>query len=142
MLLLLFKYLSLEDLTVVHNLAYPHMNLNSGINKFSMFMMEFIATWLLVFSIYLCGLVSTKPKDEVGSLTVGLTVGIAVASIAPYTGAALNPMRVFGPALCIGGLWDKDEYDYQWYLYFFAPMFGGMLAALMYRYILVYKRAY
>jgi len=102
--------------------------------------MEFLATWFLMFSIYLVGIVSTKPKDDLGGYIVGMTVGVGVATIAPYTGAALNPMRVFGPALVVGGLWDPEYAKYQWYLYLLAPMMGAALASIMYRLILVNKR--
>ena len=42
----------------------------------------------------------------------------------PYTGAALNPARVFGPALIFDCYWDTA------FVYIFAELFGGFLAAV------------
>lgn len=43
----------------------------------------------------------------------------------PYTGAALNPARVIGPALVFDCFWDTA------FLYIFGQLLGGFLAAVL-----------
>ena len=43
----------------------------------------------------------------------------------PLTGAALNPARVIGPALVFNCYWDTV------FVYIFAELFGGFLAAVI-----------
>ena len=50
----------------------------------------------------------------------------------PISGGAMNPARVFGPAV-IGGNWDSH------WLYWVAPISGGVLAALVYHHLLMPK---
>jgi hypothetical protein len=53
-----------------------------------------------------------------------------VLIIGPLTGAGLNPARWFGPAL-VSGEWNTPL------LYIFAPLVGGVLAAITYWYLFV-----
>jgi aquaporin TIP len=52
-------------------------------------------------------------------------IAFDILAFGPYTGAAMNPARWFGPALA-GGLWD------DWYVYIVGPLAGGVLAGLGY----------
>jgi glycerol uptake facilitator-like aquaporin len=48
----------------------------------------------------------------------------------PLTGAAMNPAREFGPALA-SGFWDN------WGVYWIGPILGGIVAALLYEYVIL-----
>ncbi len=50
----------------------------------------------------------------------------------PLTGASVNPARTFGPAL-ISGFW-----EFHW-LYWAAPILGGIIAGVLMNYIYVNK---
>ena len=52
---------------------------------------------------------------------MGLTVAIETLVAAPFTGAALNPARSFGPALATHH-WQNHG------VYWVGPLFGGVLA--------------
>jgi len=49
----------------------------------------------------------------------------------PFTGTSVNPARSIGPAIFTGG----DELGYLW-VFIFAPLVGGVLAALVSRFVL------
>ena len=55
-------------------------------------------------------------------MTLLLLVGL------PVTGASLNPARSTGPALFVGG-WALE----QLWLFWLAPIVGGLLGGLLYR---------
>jgi aquaporin Z len=63
----------------------------------------------------------------------GLAIGLALTSVhligIPLTGTSVNPARSLGPALIVGG----TSLSQVW-LFIVAPLVGGMVAALMYRY--------
>jgi len=62
----------------------------------------------------------------------GLSIGLALAFIhivgIPITGTSVNPARSLGPALLMGG----GAISQVW-LFWVAPLIGGVLAALMWR---------
>jgi MIP family channel proteins len=60
-------------------------------------------------------------------LAVGLAVTIGYLVGAPFTGAAMNPARAFGPDLAL--------LPHHWQnhgVYWVGPLFGGVLAAIVY----------
>src|SRR2546423_1109462 len=61
----------------------------------------------------------------IAGLEIGLTVTLDILCGGPYTGAAMNPARTFGPAVA-ANLW-KDHW-----VYWAGPMLGGALAGLVY----------
>ncbi|EGG18813.1 aquaporin-like protein [Cavenderia fasciculata] len=67
-------------------------------------------------------------------LGIGCAVYAGVAMLNPYTGGSLNPARSFGPAVL------SDTWHYH-YLYWFGPIAGGIVAALLWRFILSEKVA-
>ena len=91
---------------------------------------EFVLTFFLVFVIF--GTAIDRRAPKVGALFIGLTVTLAILMGGPITGAAMNPARHLGPALMGGGLQNI-------WLYWVAPLAGGIAAALVYHHTLEEK---
>ena len=64
----------------------------------------------------------------------GLAIGLALTAVhlvgIPLTGTSVNPARSLGPALIVGG----SALSQVW-VFIVAPLVGGGLAALIYRYL-------
>lgn len=84
---------------------------------------EAVLTFFLMFVIY--GSAVDSRAGYLGPLCIGLTVTLDILFGGPFTGAAMNPARTFGPAV-IGGLWDNH------FVYWVGPLLGGGLAGLIY----------
>ena len=65
------------------------------------------------------------PFNAVAGLAIGLTISIDVLFGGPFTGAAMNPSRAFGPQL-VGDHWANG---WVWYA---GPLLGATVAALAY----------
>jgi MIP family channel proteins len=96
-------------------------------NWLQSFVLETILTFILMFVILGSGLDRRAPIGFAG-LAIGLTVGLEAAFMGPITGASMNPVRSFGPAL-VGGIWQDH------WLYWVAPILGAQLAVFVYRYL-------
>jgi len=59
-------------------------------------------------------------------VAIGFTLGLNVMFGGAITGGSLNPARSFGPALVMG------NFAYHW-VYWVAPIVGGLIAAGLYR---------
>jgi MIP family channel proteins len=92
---------------------------------------EAVLTFFLVFVVYGSAVDERAPK--IGGLAIGLTVALDILFGGPFTGAAMNPARTFGPAL-IGGQWS------QHYVYWVGPLLGGAIAGLVYGRFLIKDR--
>lgn len=73
---------------------------------------------------------ATTSEDNIdsrslSSFAVGLVYTIGILVAAPFTGAALNPARAFGPALA-STHWSNQG------VYWVGPLAGGFLAGLIY----------
>jgi MIP family channel proteins len=84
---------------------------------------EAVLTFFLMFVIY--GSAVDSRAGYLGPLAIGLTVALDILFGGPFTGAAMNPARTFGPAL-IGGQWENH------FVYWVGPLLGGGLAGLIY----------
>lgn len=85
---------------------------------------EAILTFFLVFVVFGTGV--DERGRKVSGLAIGLTVALDILVGGPLTGAAMNPARVFGPAL-VGNFW-----EHHW-VYWVGPMAGGALASFVYK---------
>lgn len=89
------------------------------------FLTEFILTFILV--------VTSKKGN--GGLVTGIVIGLSLTTIhlvgIPVTGMSANPARSIGPALLVCGLAIK-----QLWLFILAPICGGILSAIISRFIL------
>lgn len=86
---------------------------------------EAITTFFLVWAVFGTAVDDRGPFGKTAGLTIGLVIAFDILAFGPYTGAAMNPARWFGPALA-GGLWN------DWYVYIVGPLAGGVLGGLGY----------
>jgi MIP family channel proteins len=92
--------------------------------------LEMLFTFLLVSAVFGTAVAADAPK--VGGFGIGLAVFVAALAIGPFTGAALNPARAFGPALVFRG-WHGHA------AYWIGPLLGSALAALLWDRVLLKK---
>lgn len=90
------------------------------------FMLEAIATFLLMFVIY--GTVVDLRGPKIGGLGIGFVVAADILAIGSRTGASMNPARSFGPAVA-SGVFEAQS------LYWIAPIVGALVAALLYEFL-------
>src|ERR1700682_3857162 len=87
-------------------------------------LVEAILTFFLVFVVH--GTAVDERGRRIAGLAIGATVTLDILFGGPLTGAAMNPARVFGPAVA-ANFW-KDHY-----VYWIGPFMGGALGGLVYR---------
>lgn len=91
------------------------------------FLLETVLTFILM-TVILGSALDRRAQPGFGGMAIGLTVGLEAACMGPITGASMNPARSFGPAF-VAGIW-----QHHW-LYWLAPILGGQLAVVVYRYL-------
>jgi MIP family channel proteins len=99
--------------------------LGDGIAVGKGILIEAAATFLLVYAVFGTAVDQRGPFAKTAGFTIGLVIAFDIMAFAPYTGAAMNPARWFGPALA-GGLWDN------WYVWIVGPIAGGIIAGVLY----------
>ena len=82
-----------------------------------------------------------RPSSDLQPLFIGLTVSSIIFFVAPLTQAGLNPARDFGPRIVAyicgwGSAAMPDEVGGWFWVYIFAPILGGTVAALLFKYVL------
>jgi aquaporin Z len=99
-----------------------------GVSAGGAFLAEVVMTALFVFVV----LAATSRLGSPGF--AGLAIGLALTVVhligIPLTGTSVNPARSLGPAIIVGG----DAIKEVW-VFIVAPLVGGLLAALIYRYL-------
>jgi aquaporin Z len=99
-----------------------------GIGLGGAFATEVVLTFLFVLVV----LVATSRVGSPGF--AGLAIGLGLTAVhligIPLTGTSVNPARSFGPALIVG-----HKALSQVWLFIVAPLVGGAIAALVYRYL-------
>lgn len=91
-------------------------------------LIEVILTF--VFVIAILGVTSKKENGAVAGIVIGLTLTLVHILGISFTGTSVNPARSFGPALLVGG----DALANVW-VFLVAPLAGGVLAALVYKFL-------
>ena len=97
-------------------------------NVGSSIVIEIILTFVFVLAIL--GVTSKKEYGNVAGLVIGLALVLVHILGISFTGTSVNPARSFGPALFVGG----DALKNVW-VFIAAPLAGGVLAAIVWRFL-------
>jgi aquaporin TIP len=87
--------------------------------------LEAVLTFFLVWVVFATALDPEGAFGKIAGLAIGLVITMDILAAGPFTGAAMNPARSFGPAV-VGG-----EFAGIW-VYVLGPVIGGTVAALLY----------
>ncbi len=96
-------------------------------------LVEIILTF--VFVIAILGVTSKIENSSVAGIVIGLTLTLVHILGISFTGTSVNPARSFGPAILLGG----DALSCVW-VFIVAPLVGGVLAALVYKFLAAEKK--
>ena len=94
---------------------------------------ECILTFVFVLAIL--GVTSKTENGAVAGIVIGLTLTLVHIFGIYFTGTSVNPARSFGPALFVGG----EALANVW-VFIVAPLVGGALAALCYKFLASEKK--
>lgn len=89
---------------------------------------ELVLTFFLVSAVF--GTAVSPDAPRVAGFGIGLVLLFDILVGGPLTGAAMNPARAFGPAV-VAGQWVGHG------VYWIGPLAGGILAALLWNYVLL-----
>jgi aquaporin Z len=84
----------------------------------------------LVFVVIILGVTDRRAPAGLGPLAIGLALTVIHLISIPVTNTSVNPARSTGPALIMGG-WALS----QLWLFWLAPLLGGAIAGVAYRYL-------
>jgi MIP family channel proteins len=93
---------------------------------------EMMLTFLLMTVVLNTAVDAGRVARQMFGLCIGMTVTFGVLIGGPYTGAAMNPSRYFGPAVVSGQV-------SQLVVYFVGPILGALVAALFYKFCMEQK---
>jgi MIP family channel proteins len=94
-------------------------------SRLSAMILEAVATFFLVLVVFATAVDDRGTFRSIAGFGIGLTITLGILVIGPFTGAALNPARAFGPALA-------SNHWTNWGVYWIGPLAGGFLAGLLY----------
>lgn len=117
-------------------LLLPFVGAESGLGTNALFngniglslLIEVVLTFVFVLAIL--GVTSKKEFGNVAGLVIGLSLTLVHILGIAFTGTSVNPARSFGPALFVGGEALKNVW-----VFLVAPLCGGVLAALCYKFL-------
>ncbi len=87
--------------------------------------LEAVLTFLWVIAVFATSVDAKGAFNKIAGFAIGLTVTMDILFGGPFTGAAMNPARAFGPALA-GHHWQNHG------VYWAGPLLGGVLAGVLY----------
>ena len=94
-------------------------------SSLSAMVLEGITTFFLVLVVFATAVDEKGTFRSIAGFGIGLTITLGIMVAGPFTGAALNPARAFGPALA-SSHWASQG------VYWVGPLAGGFVAALLY----------
>jgi aquaporin Z len=98
-----------------------------GYNTLSAFIIETVMTFLFIFVIL--ATTSKFGNGVMAGLAIGVTLMLIHLVTIPVTGTSVNPARSLGPAVFAGG-----KALSQLWLFFVAPIFGAIIAAIVWKF--------
>ena len=104
----------------------------AGLTAGNVFGIEFIATFLLVFTVFGT---AVDPKSGAGNfapIAIGFSLFAAAYGIGGVTGAGLNPARTLCPAIVAESCWKINDTDTYAWAYAMAQFLGGAAAGIVY----------
>ena len=99
--------------------------LGNGISIGKGILLEAVGAFFLAWAVFATVIDRRGPFAKMAGFTIGLTITFGMLAIAPWTGAAFNPARWFGPALAAGHWGD-------WFVWIVGPIAGAILAGVLY----------
>lgn len=99
-----------------------------GFSMTSAFIAEVVLTCIFLLVIY--GSTSERAPKGFAGIPIGLSLVLIHLVGIPVTGTSVNPARSLGPAVVVGGTALA-----QLWLFWVAPIIGGLLAAVIWRYL-------
>jgi aquaporin Z len=101
-------------------------------NTTAAFIAEVVFTALFLLVIF--ATTSKQGNPNMAGLAIGVTLALIHLVAIPITGTSVNPARSFGPAIFAGG-----KALSQLWLFIAAPILGGLLGAMIWKYLLAEK---
>lgn len=98
------------------------------INMLGALITEVILTFVFVYTIL--GVTSDESKSNVAGIVIGLTLTFVHLLGINLTGTSVNPARSLAPAVVLGG----KALEQVW-VFIVAPLVGGALAAIVFKYL-------
>lgn len=105
--------------------------LGEGVEFWKAALIECITTFLFVFTIYATA-VDKRTSKILAGVAIGLVYLFGVSVSTTFSGGALNPARVFGPAVVSGHF----DFHYVWWL---GPVSGAIAAGFLYGKVFIRK---
>jgi MIP family channel proteins len=99
-----------------------------GLSAGQAFGLEAVMTFFLAWVVFATAVDPRGTFKSIAGLAIGLTITIDILFGGPFTGAAMNPARAFGPQI-VGNHWSNG---WVWYA---GPILGASIAALMYEFL-------
>ncbi len=107
-------------------IIYPEIPQNT--NHSQVFIFEFIFSCLYVL-LYQATIIDKNAPSNIFGFAIGGVMALAYMTILPFSGACVNPVRNFGPALLSGDILNSGTY-------WIATITGGILGGFYYDFFL------
>jgi MIP family channel proteins len=104
----------------------------STFNGGQVFVGEAFGTAILVFNVFATIDHPIEGGGALGVFPISMSVMVAHLFLVPIDGCSINPTRSFGTYLIASFAGAKGEFHKQQYMFWFGPMFGAAVAALVY----------
>ncbi|MGH9591742.1 MAG: MIP/aquaporin family protein, partial [Bryobacteraceae bacterium] len=119
----LLRYIVPEDVWRAVALGTP--DLARDFSRPAAMLLEGVLTFFLVFVVFATAVDARGAFHKIAGFAIGLTVTMDILMGGPFTGAAINPARAFGPALAS---WHWANHGVYWV----GPLAGGVVAGWLY----------